>query len=614
MNTADYIVKKLEELGVNDFFGLPGDYNFNIIDSIENNSNTKWIGCTNELNAGYAADGYARTKGFGALVTTYGVGELSAINAIAGSYAENIPVVHIVGIPDSKSIEKKLLLHHNFHDVDYHACINAYKNVTAATAFLTRDNAKMEIDRVLKILVKEKKPVYIAIPSDIAENEISDKYVDYNWTSDKKTLNDVLKKISDKINHSKHPVILGDILVKRFDAKIEYKEFVENTGFPVTNLPMGINLTDMDYKNYLGTYYGELKNPIAKKYTDETDCLISVGTIYSDLNSFGFSLKQNINNNIAIYGTYCYVDGKRYDNVKMSEVLEKLTKLVDARDINITKNSIGYKQSTLNDGILNSEYIYPRLQEFFNDNDIIIAETGTITYGIIPVKLKNNIEIHSQMLWASIGWATPAAFGACIAKPQSRVILITGDGAHQISAIEIGNMLKHEVKPIVIIINNGGYTTERLLSRQVDNKFNDTIKMNYARFARVFDGDVWATQALSAEDFDKALKVTQIMKKMCYIEVCTEKTDVPALANDFLGCKEEKTILPTETIINEEVSEKNNTEAENKESVEDKKEEQIHKKTSKVCSGSFKYETVVHEVFHDEEETEEIINSAEEEN
>ena len=118
MKTADYLIKKLEEFGINDFFGLPGDYNFNILYAIENNPNTNWIGCTNELNAGYAADGYARQKGFGALVTTYGVGELSSINAIAGSFAENVPVISIVGVPSSKNIDNTTLLHHNFQDVN----------------------------------------------------------------------------------------------------------------------------------------------------------------------------------------------------------------------------------------------------------------------------------------------------------------------------------------------------------------------------------------------------------------------------------------------------------------------------------------------------------------
>ena len=118
MNTAEYLVKKLEELGINEFFGLPGDYNFNILYAIENNPNTNWIGCTNELNAGYAADGYARERGFGALVTTYGVGELSVMNAIAGSFAENVPVIHIVGTPTTKCVANKTRVHHNFQDVE----------------------------------------------------------------------------------------------------------------------------------------------------------------------------------------------------------------------------------------------------------------------------------------------------------------------------------------------------------------------------------------------------------------------------------------------------------------------------------------------------------------
>ena len=234
MNTAEYLVKKLEELGVNDFFGLPGDYNFNILYAVENNPNTNWIGCTNELNAGYAADGNARMRGLGAILTTYGVGELSAINAIAGSYAENVPVISIVGVPATKCIDAKTCVHHNFQDVNYYACYEAHKQVTVAAAYLTRDNAKIEIDRVLKTFVKERKPVYIAIPLDIAKMEISDKEVNYDWTSDEENLKLVTSKIVSKINNSKKPVILGDLLVKRFDAKIEFKEFVEKTGIPVT--------------------------------------------------------------------------------------------------------------------------------------------------------------------------------------------------------------------------------------------------------------------------------------------------------------------------------------------------------------------------------------------
>ena len=535
MNTAEYLVKKLEELGVNDFFGLPGDYNFNILYAIENNPNTNWIACTNELNAGYAADGYARERGFGAIVTTYGVGELSAMNAIAGSYAENVPVIHIVGVPSTKCIADKTRVHHNFQDVEPFIYAETFKNVTETTAFLNRDNAKMEIDRVLKAFVKERKPVYIAIPIDIAKMEISDRDVDYNWDSDSETLNKVVNMIEEKIRKSKKPVILGDTLIKRFDSRIEYKEFVEKSGIPATNFLMGTNLLDSDLKNNLGTYFASLANPVAQKYLEETDCLIAVGAIYSDLNSFGFKLPYKINSQVAIYGTHTYVEGIRYDNIKMSDVLSALTNLVEPKEFIIEKTPVGYEKTSIPTGKLTSEYIYPRLQEFLKENDILIAETGIIPQGVAQIKFPKNSELVTQTLWGSIGWATPATLGTGLASSSKRVILFTGEGSHQLTALELGSMLRYGIKPVVIVLNNKGYTIERVLSDNPDDKFNDVMQMNYSKFARVFEGDIWSTRVETQDDFDKALKVTQIMNKLCYIEVCTDSDDMPELTKKMIA-------------------------------------------------------------------------------
>jgi len=536
MNIAEYLVKKLEELGINDFFGLPGDYNFNILYAIENNPQTNWIGCTNELNAGYAADGYARIRGYGALVTTYGVGELSSINAIAGSFAENVPVISIVGVPSTNCIEEKKLIHHNFINPNPRAYEDAHKSVVETTAFLSRDNAKIEIDRVLKVFVKEKRPVYIAIPMDIATLEISGREVDYSWESDEDTLNNLTDRILEKIKNSKKPVILADSLIKRYDARLEFKEFVENSGIPVTNFLMGSNLIDFDYKLYLGTYFSKFRNPVAQKALEETDCLVAVGAIYSDLNAFGFNLPYKLNSHIAIYGTHTYIENVRYDNVKMSDLLERLSAKIEKKIIDIEKPSIGYnKIETPPEGALTSEYIYPRLQEFLKENDILVAETGIIPHGVAQIQFPHNVELVTQTLWGSIGWATPAALGANIANPNSRVILFTGEGSHQLTALELGNMLRLKLKPVIIVLNNNGYTIERVLSNNSEDKFNDIMPMNYSKFARVFDGDVWSTKVTTADEFDKALKVTQIMNKLCYIEICTDKMDMPELTKELIS-------------------------------------------------------------------------------
>ena len=548
MNTAEYLVKRLEELGINDFFGLPGDYNFNILYAIENNPNTNWVGCINELNAGYAADGYAREKGFGALVTTYGVGELSAINAIAGSYAENVPVINIVGVPSSKCIANKTRVHHNFQDVQPYAYAEMFKNVTETTAFLNRDNAKIEIDRVLKTFVKERKPVYIAIPIDIAKMEISNKFVDYNWTSDSETLNKVVNMIAEKVRLSKKPVILGDTLVKRFDARVEFKEFVEKSGIPTTNFLMGTNLIDSDLKNNLGTYFSKFRNPSAQKYLEETDCLIAVGAIYSDLNSFGFNLPYKINSHIAIYGTHVYIEGIKYENVKMSDVLEELSKTIEPKEFIIEKTPVGYEKTSTPVGKLTSDYIYPRLQEFLKENDILIAETGIIPQGVSQMKFPKNSELVTQTLWGSIGWATPATLGTCVATPNKRVILFTGEGSHQLTAMELGTMLRQGIKPIILVLNNKGYTIERLLSDSPNDKFNDIMQMNYSKFARVFEGDIWATKVETQDDFDKALRVTQIMNKLCYIEICTYSYDMPTLSEEMVTSFKKDSKEKTESI------------------------------------------------------------------
>ena len=539
MNTAQYIVKKLEELGVNDFFGLPDDYNLNLISAVENNSNTSWIGCTNTLNAGYAADGYARVRGYGALITSYGTGELGAMNAIAGSMAENVPVFHLVGLPSTESIESKTLIHHNFQEVNYENYFNAYKNVTAASAFLTRDNAKLELDRLLTVMINEKKPVYAAIPEDIAQMEISDRNVAYDRISDRTILDEVAAKIAEKINNSQKPVIIGDVLIKRFDAHIEFKEFVEKSGIPVSNFMMGTNLINMDASNYIGSYMGKFKNPIAQKYIEETDCLIAVGPIYSDINSYGQDLPFDINAHITIYGNCAYVDGKKYENVKMQELLEAVTELIEHKEIEFNKTNIGLKPQEAESDKLSLTYLCSRMQDYIKDNDIIFVETGTALPEIVQMKFPESVELNTQALWSSFGWATAAAFGAGIAKPQSRVILITGEGAHMQTAMEIGSMLRYGLKPIVVVINNNGYTADKLFAGN-SCKHGNVMQVNYAKFARVFDGDAWATKVTTAEDFDKALRVTQIMNKLCYIEACIDSSETSSLTRDLVNALKSK--------------------------------------------------------------------------
>ncbi|MFA7659022.1 MAG: thiamine pyrophosphate-binding protein [Candidatus Gastranaerophilaceae bacterium] len=537
ITVADYLVQELNKLGIEDFFGLPGDYNFNVLYAIGNNPNTNWVGCTNELNAGYAADGYARIKGYGALVTTYGVGELSAMNAIAGSFAENIPVIHIVGTPATKFIKKNSLIHHNFQRPDYRAFGRAFSNVVETTAFLDENNAKQEIDRILSVFVKENRPVYVAIPMDICKLAIENNPQLQTAKSDEKSLNEAVEHAIKLINSAEFPLILGDVLIKRYKVRKEFAKFLEKSQLPVSNLLMGKGIIEAENKRYLGTFLSEYENINAYNALKQSDCVISVGIINSDLNTYRSGLPFKPADFIEIQGNYTIIQNTKYTNILMKDILNELSDKVNTKFIELPEKKPSFEKSAAADDTrLNSKYIYPRIQEFLRPNDMIFVETGILPHGFAPTRLPENTEVNTQTLWGSIGWATPAAFGGQMADKNRRVILLTGEGSHQLSATEVSTMMRNNLRPIVIVLNNSGYTIERVLSDNPDDFFNDIAKWDYSKLPRVFEGDVWIAQAKTNLEFDNVLKQAEIEQKsrMCYIEIFTEKMDLPFLTSKIM--------------------------------------------------------------------------------
>ena len=543
MSISDYLVFRLQKLGVKEFFGLPGDYNFNILKSIENNPKTRWIGCTNELNAGYAADGYARIKGIGALVTTFGVGELSAINAIAGSMSEFVPVVKIVGVPDTKFIKNNTLIHHNLNTPDYMAFLKAYSNVVETAAFLTKENAKEEIDRVLNVLIKEKKPVYIAMPMDVCNVLIDEKYNEIEQKSNKDNLKEAAKVILELIEKSKNPAILADVMIKRFGAKEEFYKLLKNSNYPVTTLLMGKDLIcDDESLNYSGTYVGKFGNPKAYESINNSDCPIFIGTVISDINTMGFDLKFNPDDWINIQGSYCVVKNTIYKDVLMKDILGELSNKIPKKNHNKTSFDYFYKNIERKEK-LTGEYFYKKLQDFIQEGDNLVVETGIVNLALAKLKIKKNMSVNNQVLWGSIGWATGAALGVSMADKNARTILVTGEGSHQLSATEISTMMRNNLKPVIFVINNDGYTIERILCDNPMDEYNEIAKWDYSKLPQVFGKNVFSANINTSDELDKVFKIIkeEQKSKMCYIELMLDMFDLPELAQKSIaGSKLEK--------------------------------------------------------------------------
>ncbi len=525
---TDYLVERLHQLGVPDIFGLPGDYNFNILSAIEKHPGVKWINCTNELNAGYAADGYARVKGFGAVVTTYAVGELSAINAIAGSFAENVPVIKIVGVPRTSTIKNNVILHHNFHKPNYHAFQNAYSNVVETTAFLDKTNAKDEIDRIIDVMIRTRKPVYVAIPIDVCDENIEGQLPKAEIKSHEANLKKVIEHIAEVVNKAKNPLILADAIVNRYMAKDLLNDLIETTNIATSTFLMGKSSIDEANKNFVGTYLGNVSWQDTADRIKNSDCIITIGGIFSDGNTGGFSLEKTDAFKIEIQSDYVIIGERTYSDVWIYEILAGLKDPITPRnDADIAK--FGYPLAEKNNTTpLKENEIFPVLQNFLKENDLFVVDTGSLYVPSGLLKLPKNCTYLCQMLWASIGWATPAVFGAATADKSRRPILLTGEGAHQLTFQEVSNMLKYNIKPIIILVNNNGYTIERILSQDYDNPYNDVNDWDYTKIPEIFKGDYWSAKAATQEEFKKALEQAEIEQqhRLCYIELKTDKIDI----------------------------------------------------------------------------------------
>lgn len=289
----------------------------------------------------------------------------------------------------------------------------------------------------------------------------------------------------------------------------------------------------ISHKNYLGTFLGKTLSAELLDILNSSDCVVSVGTIYCDFNTFNAPLNFKPDDMINIQGNYVTVQNKKYENVYMKDLLKHLSENIEKQKSKKIPHIKGYPKTQINKiENLNSKYLYPRIQEFLKPNDIFICDTGIALFGTAPLKFPDKLKFENQFFWASIGWGTPAALGTNLAKIYRRTILLTGEGAHQLTVQEISNIISHNLHPVIIVINNSGYTIERMLSKNPNDNYNNINSWDYTKLPAIFGKNVFAGQARTNKEFDDLLKLaeTEQKTKMCYIEVFTEKSDIPEFA------------------------------------------------------------------------------------
>ncbi|KAJ5594714.1 uncharacterized protein N7459_000922 [Penicillium hispanicum] len=499
-DVAEYLFRRLHEVGIRAVHGLPGDFNLAALDYLPS-CGLDWVGNCNELNAGYAADGYARVNGIGALVTTFGVGELSAVNAMAGAYSEFVPVIHIVGQPTTKSQRDKMLLHHTLGNGDF----DAFAKISAAiSCYVARLNnpvdAASQIDAAIRECWVHSRPVYITLPSDMVAAKVNgDRLkvpIDLSLPPNDREKEDyVVEVVLKYLQAAKNPIILVDGCAIRHRVLDEVHDLVDVLGVPTFVAPMGKGAVDETHKSFCGVYAGDASSPGVAKAVESSDLILSIGAIKSDFNTAGFTYRTSQLNSIDFHSTYIQVRHSEYLGVHMKGVLRKVIEKISARGITLA-TAVPSPSSTppigeeTNDQVITHSWLWPMLGQWLRPKDIVLTETGTASFGVWGTKFPAQVTAISQVLWGSIGYSLGACQGAALAAKEQqnrRTMLFIGDGSIQLTVQELSTMLRLRLNPIVFVICNEGYTIERYIHGW-EAIYNDIQPWDYAKIPTVFGG------------------------------------------------------------------------------------------------------------------------------
>lgn len=531
---ADYLLDRLTDCGADHLFGVPGDYNLQFLDHVIDSPDICWVGCANELNASYAADGYARCKGFAALLTTFGVGELSAMNGIAGSFAEYVPVLHIVGAPGMASQQRGELLHHTLGDGDFRHFYHMSEPVTVAQAILTEQNACYEIDRVLTTMLRERRPGYLMLPADVAKKAATPPVTALTYKpahADNGCLKAFREAAQNRIAGSKRTALLADFLVLRHGLKHALQKWVKEVPMAHATMLMGKGIFDERQPGFYGTYSGSASADAAKEAIEGAYTVLCIGTRFTDTLTAGFTHQLTPAQTIEVQPHASRVGDIWFTGIPMIQAIETLAELCKQHISGPVAPATHHAFApAAQDSELTQESFWSTLQTFIRPGDIILADQGTSAFGAFALRLPSDVNFIVQPLWGSIGYTLAAAFGAQTACPQRRVIVLTGDGAAQLTIQEMGSMLRDKQRPIILVLNNEGYTVERAIHGP-EQRYNDIALWNWTQIPQALSlnpqAECWRVSEV--EQLADVLEKVAHHERLSLIEVMLPKADIPPL-------------------------------------------------------------------------------------
>lgn len=528
-SVAVYVAKRLSELGIDHVFGVPGDYAFSFDDAVEVVPSLKWVACANELNASYVADGYGRRVGAAILSTTYGVGELSALNGMMGCLAHRVPVFHVVGAPSRRIVHQGLITHHTLGDGVYGNFEALSASACCVSTVLTPENTIREMERVIDEALGQCKPAYIVISEDYGNMPVIGTPVQGKPLAQLARRAPVENEVEAAVDaliktmqSAGKVVVLPSVLVKRFGVEAKLAEFLEKSKLSFAMTPMDKGVLSESLPGYLGIYNGESSKPASvPSVVESADLILDIGgVIFEDLNTGFWSDHLTQDRIVRINDTWVQIGTKVWVGTTIEAVLDGLiSKLKSVATICPSENPQSLPVTGAANDPTGSSVFYPRIQKMLRSGDVLVAETGTCMLYLGPMLLPEGVGYESQTLWGSIGWATPAALGVAMANKRGRTILVTGDGSHQLTYNEVAVMGRYNPNIAVFVLNNGIFGIEDVLS-EMGHEYDDLAAAKYHLIPEAMGCKGWVTgRVTTVAELEDAIKRIESSDAPAYIEV-----------------------------------------------------------------------------------------------
>ncbi len=530
LTVGKYLIDRLYAAGVRHVFGIPGDYVLAFYDLLHH-SKLHLVNTCDEQGAGFAADAYARVRGLGVVCVTYCVGGLKVANTTAEAFAEKSPVVVISGAPGMKERAKNPLLHHKVRDFDTQKKVFEQLTV-AATVLNDPQTAFQEVDRVLHAARRFKRPVYIELPRDIVgmaglahhqPREVPE-------PSDPRALRAALAEAASMIGHARRPVILADVEVHRFGLQNVLLALAERTNIPVAATLLGKSVLGEQHSFYLGVYEGAMGREDVRRYVESSDCVIMLGAFMTDINLGVFTARLDPARCIYATSEKLSIGYHSYEDVRFQDFMRGLSRLRLRRRGRGSWPRVPRRLAPMPAARarpLTVKRLFERLNAHLTADTVVVSDVGDALFGAADLFIHQRTEFLGPAYYTSMGFGVPAGIGVQLANPRVRPLVLVGDGAFQMTGLELATAVRYRLNPIVVVLNNGGYGTERQLQ---DGPYNDVLPWRYHRLPDLLGGGR-AVVVRTERELEDALHAARAhTDSFCLLEVQLDPLDrSPAL-------------------------------------------------------------------------------------